>query len=81
MQILGAMAGAGLVAALTPNTVRLGMGDGAPGCFDGKTASQDISKAQVFGWEVRDGHSGRVICVILLRASWGGVVCNAQQQQ
>lgn len=46
------MAGAGLVAALTPKNVYVGMGDGAPGCFDGKAASTDITKSQVFGWEV-----------------------------
>jgi hypothetical protein len=52
LQVLGAMAGAGLVVALTPATVYAGMGDGAPGCFDGKAASSEITKAQVFGWEV-----------------------------
>jgi hypothetical protein len=52
LQVLGAIAGAGLVVALTPANVYAGMGDGGPGCFDGKAASSEITKAQVFGWEV-----------------------------
>jgi hypothetical protein len=50
-QIVGAIAGAGLVAALTPKTIFAGMGDGGPGCFDRLAASGDITKAQVFGCE------------------------------
>lgn len=52
LQILGAMCASALVAALTPSDVYVGMGDGAPGCFDAKTASSEITKSQVFGWEV-----------------------------
>jgi len=52
LQILGAMCGSALVAALTPSDIYVGMGDGAPGCFDAKTASSEITKSQVFGWEV-----------------------------
>lgn len=29
-------------------------GDGGPGCFDDTSINKDISKAQVFGWEVRE---------------------------
>lgn len=62
------MAGAGLVAALTPPTVYVGMGDGGPGCFDGKTASSDITKAQVFGWEVSAQLiHGQCNCVVTLK--------------
>jgi hypothetical protein len=53
MQVLGAISGAALVAALTPSDVYVGMGDGAPGCFDVKGAvNGNITKSQVFGWEV-----------------------------
>jgi hypothetical protein len=53
LQILGAISGAALVAALTPADVYVSMGDGGPGCFDVKGAvNSNITKSQVFGWEV-----------------------------
>jgi hypothetical protein len=65
VQILGAMSGAALVNALTPPSVFAGMGDGAPGCFDAKSVNPDITKAQVFGWEVSTaaGISG-ILCAV-----------------
>jgi hypothetical protein len=50
---VGAICGSLLVNALTPfTTIFIGMGDGGPGCFDSKSFSPDITKAQLFGWEV-----------------------------
>lgn len=53
VQVLGAMSGAALLASLTPSKIKFGMGDGAPGCFDTTNVVADISRGQLFGWEVR----------------------------
>lgn len=53
MQVVGAICGSLLVNSLTPyDTIYVGMGDGGPGCFDQKSINHDISKSQIFGWEV-----------------------------
>eukprot|EP00878_Enallax_costatus_P028490 GHUV01030776.1.p1 GENE.GHUV01030776.1~~GHUV01030776.1.p1 ORF type:complete len:119 (-),score=14.41 GHUV01030776.1:647-1003(-) len=51
LQISGSILGSLLAAALVPDT-HIGMGNGAPGCFDPTTIHPDITKAQLFGWEV-----------------------------
>jgi len=52
-QVVGAICGSLLVNSLTPyDTIYVGMGDGGPGCFDQKSINHDISKSQIFGWEV-----------------------------
>jgi hypothetical protein len=59
LQIVGAIFGSLLVNALTPfTTIFIGMGDGGPGCFDSKSISHDITKAQLFGWEVSRAVTG-----------------------
>jgi hypothetical protein len=72
---VGAIAGAGLVAALTPAKYKFGMGDGGPGCFDRLAASQDITKSQIFGWEVsrtaRVGQGVNLRQVLLLGCVFG----------
>lgn len=52
LQILGAIFGALVTAALVPGA-SVGMGDGGPGCFDRSGAvSPEITNGQLFGWEV-----------------------------
>jgi glycerol uptake facilitator-like aquaporin len=51
LQICGAIFGSLLASALVPGK-KIGMGNGAPGCFDKTTISPDISLGQLFGWEV-----------------------------
>ena len=51
LQIIGAICGSLLAAGLLPG-VTVGMGNGGPGCFDDTTISPDITRAQLFGWEV-----------------------------
>eukprot|EP00878_Enallax_costatus_P000143 GHUV01000186.1.p1 GENE.GHUV01000186.1~~GHUV01000186.1.p1 ORF type:complete len:303 (+),score=50.80 GHUV01000186.1:123-1031(+) len=51
LQICGAIFGALLVAGLIPDTY-VGMGDGAPGCFDSTTIGKGLTHGQLFGWEV-----------------------------
>jgi glycerol uptake facilitator-like aquaporin len=53
VQCVGAICGSLLVNALTPfDKIFVGMGDGGPGCFDSTSMSHEISKRQLFGWEV-----------------------------
>jgi glycerol uptake facilitator-like aquaporin len=51
LQIVGAIFGALLVAGLVPG-VSVGMGDGAPGCFDDTVIGKGLTHSQLFGWEV-----------------------------
>ncbi|WIA18173.1 hypothetical protein OEZ85_009647 [Tetradesmus obliquus] len=51
LQFCGAIMGALLVAGLVPG-VSVGMGDGAPGCFDSTIIGKGLSHSQLFGWEV-----------------------------
>ncbi|KAF8061944.1 Nodulin-26 [Scenedesmus sp. PABB004] len=51
LQIVGAMFGSMLVAGLVPG-VYVGMGDGAPGCFDPTVVGKGLTHSQLFGWEV-----------------------------
>jgi hypothetical protein len=51
LQFSGAIFGALLVAGLVPG-VSVGMGDGAPGCFDDTVIGKGLTHSQLFGWEV-----------------------------
>jgi len=51
LQIIGAIFGSLLAAGLLPGKY-VGMGNGGPGCFDDTTISPDITRSQLFGWEV-----------------------------
>eukprot|EP00775_Hariotina_reticulata_P007751 gene7751-7950_t len=51
LQILGAIFGSLLAAALLPGK-HVGMGNGGPGCFDETTIHADLTRDQLFGWEV-----------------------------
>jgi glycerol uptake facilitator-like aquaporin len=51
LQIVGAIFGALLVAALIPGA-SVSMGDGAPGCFDDTVIGKGLTHGQLFGWEV-----------------------------
>jgi glycerol uptake facilitator-like aquaporin len=51
VQIIGAIFGSLLAAGLLPGK-SIGMGNGGPGCFDDTTISPDITRSQLFGWEV-----------------------------
>lgn len=51
LQIVGAIFGALLTAALLPGKY-VGMGDGGPGCFDNTVIPPELTKSQLFGWEV-----------------------------
>jgi glycerol uptake facilitator-like aquaporin len=51
LQIIGAIFGALLVAGLIPEA-HIGMGDGAPGCFDDTVIGKGLTHSQLFGWEV-----------------------------
>jgi len=51
LQILGAMLGALVTSALVPGA-SLDMGDGAPGCFDQEVVHAELTKGQLFGWEM-----------------------------
>ncbi|WIA38461.1 hypothetical protein OEZ86_001784 [Tetradesmus obliquus] len=51
LQIVGAIFGALLVAALIPDA-HVSMGDGAPGCFDNTVIGKGLTHSQLFGWEV-----------------------------
>jgi glycerol uptake facilitator-like aquaporin len=51
LQFSGAIFGALLVAGLVPGAY-VGMGDGAPGCFDSTIIGKDLTPSQLFGWEV-----------------------------
>jgi len=51
LQILGAMLGAWVTSVLVPGA-SLDMGDGAPGCFDQEVVHAELTKGQLFGWEM-----------------------------
>ncbi|WIA41374.1 hypothetical protein OEZ86_004966 [Tetradesmus obliquus] len=51
LQIVGSIFGSLLAAALVPGA-HVGMGNGGPGCFDPTTVHQEMTNAQLFGWEV-----------------------------
>lgn len=54
LQIAGSIFGSLMAAALLPGKY-VGMGNGGPGCFDETTTHPDITRSQLFGWEVSDG--------------------------
>ncbi|KAF6256244.1 aquaporin-like protein [Scenedesmus sp. NREL 46B-D3] len=54
LQFSGAIFGALLVAGLVPG-VYVGMGDGAPGCFDDTVIGKGLTHSQLFGWEPGHG--------------------------
>lgn len=51
LQIAGSIFGSLLASGLLPGK-SIGMGNGGPGCFDDTTISPDITRGQLFGWEV-----------------------------
>lgn len=51
LQICGSIFGSLLASGLLPNKP-ISMGNGGPGCFDTTTISQEITRGQLFGWEV-----------------------------
>jgi aquaporin TIP len=51
LQIVGAIFGSLLASGLLPGKY-IGMGNGGPGCFDTTTINPELTRGQLFGWEV-----------------------------